>query len=244
MMGNSQKTVAWFSAGVSSAVAIKLALDEIDEIVYIHIDDQHEDTLRFLRDCEDWFGRKATVLQSTYGNVETACLMSGGSYGYINGPRGASCTRFLKKRVRKEWERTQADPLVYMWGMDAGEQRRMDRLPTSMPKQEHRCPLIEKGMTKELAHARLKASGIRRPAMYELGYHNNNCVGCVKGGMGYWNKIRVDFPDVFAARAALERRVGASCINGTYLDELDPSRGRHDGPIVDSCGIMCELMAL
>ena len=90
----------------------------------------------------------------------------------------------------------------------------------------------------------LKASGIKRPAMYDLGYQNNNCIGCVKGGMGYWNKIRVDFPDMFAARNKLERLIGYSIIKGAYLDELDPERGRKEGPIVEECGIMCELMSL
>jgi len=62
--------------------------------------------------------------------------------------------------------------------------------------------------------------------------------------MGYWNKIRVDFPDVFAARAKMERVCGGTCIKGVYLDELDPSRGRHEGPICDECGIWCEIMGL
>jgi hypothetical protein len=44
-------TVAWFSAGVSSAVATKLAIDQIDRVIYMHIDDQEEDTLRFVADC-------------------------------------------------------------------------------------------------------------------------------------------------------------------------------------------------
>ncbi len=46
------KTVSWFSAGVSSAVATKLAIDEIDEIIYIHIEDHHPDNMRFIGDCE------------------------------------------------------------------------------------------------------------------------------------------------------------------------------------------------
>jgi hypothetical protein len=66
----------------------------------------------------------------------------------------------------------------------------------------------------------------------------------VKGGKGYWNKIRTDFPAVFAARAKLEREVGASCIKGVFLDELPPDAGRHEGPICDDCGIMCELQAM
>ena len=51
-------------------------------------------------------------------------------------------------------------------------------------------------------------------------------------------------PEEFAERAKDERACGASCINGVFLDELDPERGRHEGPICDDCGILCELMAL
>jgi hypothetical protein len=29
-----------------------------------------------------------------------------------------------------------------------------------------------------------------------------------------------------------------------YLDELDPNAGRDQKPIVDDCGIMCELMRI
>ena len=77
--------------------------------------------------------------------------------------------------------------------------------------------------------------------MYDLGYYNNNCRGCVKGGMGYWNKIRVDFPEVFANRAKMERDIGASCIKGVYLDELDPSRGRMSEEVMQDCSIFCQL---
>ena len=78
-------------------------------------------------------------------------------------------------------------------------------------------------LTKEDTHAILNRLGIRRPAMYDLGYQNNNCIGCVKGGMGYWNKIRKDFPEVFERRAKLEREIEHSCIKGVFLDELDLS---------------------
>ena len=128
--------------------------------------------------------------------------------------------------------------------MDCDEEDRAQRIVDAMPEQSHRFPLIERRKTKAMAHEILKASGIRRPVMYDLGFHNNNCVGCVKGGAAYWNKIRHYFPGVFAARAALERRVGASCLNGKYLDELSPLAGRTMEPICDDCGIMCELVKL
>jgi len=237
------KTVSWFSAGVSSAVATKLCIDVVDEIIYIDIEDHHPDSMRFVMDCEKWFGKSIQILQSPYRCVENAVLSAGGR-GYINGPSGAACTRFLKRRVRREWEIEQRDKLQYIWGLDIDEKHRVERLELAMPDQTHIFPLIEKEMIKSDAHKILSASGIKRPKMYDLGYNNNNCIGCVKGGMGYWNKIRIDFPDVFNNRAKLERRVKATCIKGVYLDELSPDRGRHTKPICDDCGIFCEIIAI
>lgn len=237
-------TVSWFSAGVSSAVATKLAIDQIDRVIYTHIDDQHQDTMRFVMECQEWFGKPVEILQSEYQTVEAACLGAGGR-GYINGPGGAACTHRLKRQVRLDWQRDhEKEHLRFVWGIDFAERHRCIRLEETMPLQEHLFPLVEAGMTKEYAHKVLTASGIKRPAMYDLGYHNNNCVGCVKGGMGYWNKIRDDFPEVFSSRAKMERRIGATCIKGIYLDELDQERGRHLPPIVADCGIFCEMMGL
>lgn len=234
-------TVSWFSAGVSSAVATKLASDKVDKIIYTHINDQHPDTLRFIRDCESWIGKPIEILQSPVKTVADAmCFFPSRGFG-----RWSPCTKILKLRVRKSWEReNKGVPLRYVWGMDYQEAERASNLSDSMPNQEHIFPLIDRKLSKEQAHEILSASGIKRPAMYDLGYHNNNCVGCVKGGMGYWNKIRKDFPQVFQERAALERKLGGSFIKGTYLDELDPEAGRHAGPIVGDCGIFCELMGL
>jgi hypothetical protein len=59
--------------------------------------------------------------------------------------------------------------------------------------------------------------------------------------MGYWNKIRKDFPSVFEERARIEREVGASCIKGVYLDELEADRGRIEDEVMQECGIMCQI---
>lgn len=237
-------TIAFFSAGGSSAVATKLLIDEIDRILYTHIDDQHPDTLRFVKDCEQWFGKPVEMLQSPMKNVETACLKSGGR-GYINGPSGAACTKFLKRKVREDWLKWhEGTPIKLMWGFDYGEAHRCERVETTMPDQLHVFPLVDKKLSKTDVHKILTASGIKRPAIYDLGYSNNNCIGCVKGGMGYWNHIRKDFPAVFEARAKMERAIKATCIKGVYLDELDPERGRHSPPIVADCGILCEAIGL
>jgi len=208
-------TVSWFSAGVSSAVATKLAIDRVDKIFYIHIENQHPDTMRFVRDCERWFGKPVEVLQSPYKSVENVCRCK----RFINGPSGACCTRLLKKMVRQQYE-YELPPFIhlnYVWGMDLLETQRCARLQETMPDFGHIFPLIENNLTKEAAHKLLFANGIKRPLMYDLGYHNNNCVGCVKGGKGYWNKIRTDFPEAFTQMALLEREIGASCIRGGVL---------------------------
>lgn len=236
-------TVSYFSAGVSSAVATKLAIDQIDRIMYTHIEDHHPDTLRFMLACEKWFGNPVERWQSPYKNVDTACRYN----RFIRSPKtGAVCTKHLKRLVRQKFEYENEGNLRIVWGLDCDEQDRADKILANMPNHEHLFPLIEQGVTKEGAHQILNASGIKRPAMYDLGYNNNNCVGCIKGGMGYWNHIRVDFPEVFTARAKMEREIGFPILGNKYgwLDELDPERGRHTPPIVEDCGIMCELMAI
>ena len=231
--------VSWFSAGVSSAVATKTAINKYKDvkIMYIHIEDQHEDTMRFLHDCEKWFGQEIEILQSDLKNVENACLKC----GFVNSPYGASCTTILKKRVRKQWERKQTEDITYVWGFDLQEKNRAQRLFTSMPEFDHYFPLIENNITKQDAHGIMQKAGIKRPYMYELGYPNNNCIGCIKGGAGYWNKIRIDFPDVFEKRAKMERVIGGKVFKEFYLDELPENFGRDQKIIIPDCGFFCEV---
>ena len=230
--------VCWISAGVSSFIAGYVAGD-VDEWIYIDVEDQHNDSLRFIHDCEYVIGKQITVLKSPYRNVENAIRtarvikLQGGF---------APCTAWLKKRVRKEWEAEHNDiHLTYVWGMDRTETKRAERLQESMPQFSHEFPLIKQNISKEVAHYMLQELGIKRPIMYDLGYNNNNCVGCVKGGMGYWNKIRHDFPNVFQSRALLEREIGHSILKECYLDELDEDRGKGPGWIVPECDIFCML---
>jgi len=227
--------VLWFSCGVSSAIVAHLCKGELDEIIYNHVDDQHPDSLRFLRDVERLIGRTITITQSPYKSVESVCR----AFSFVNSARGAKCTHILKRRMRKEWEREHKGRHTYYWGYDCDEAARADTIAEAMPNHDHRFPLITHNLVKEDCHGMIASLGIRRPAMYDMGYQNNNCIGCVKGGKGYWNRIRKDFPHVFASRARLERDIGHSCIKGTFLDELDPEAGRNEPMIDMSCGVMC-----
>lgn len=236
-------TVAWLSAGVSSFIAAYLIRNEIDGFYYIDIDDQHPDSMRFIKDCEKFLGKPITILKSTLGSVENACLA--GACIHMQRTGFAPCTKLLKQRVRKEQfeELHKNDEITYVWGFDCSkhERGRAERVAEAMPQYEHRFPLMERSLTKQDAHAILNKLGISRPYMYDLGYQNNNCIGCVKGGMGYWNKIRKDFPEVFEARAKLERKLNSKCLKECFLDELPPDRGDAGSEIMEDCGIFCEI---
>lgn len=233
--------VCWISAGISSFVAGYLEKDTIDKFIYIDIADQHPDSIRFIKDCEKALGKGIEVLKSAeYDSVEDAIRAA----GVIRMARTgfAPCTAYLKKRVRKQWEHDHADyEITYVWGFDLNEKHRAENVTETMFEFKHEFPLIENSITKQDCHAMSARLGVKRPAMYDFGYNNNNCIGCVKGGMGYWNKIRVDFPDVFASRAKLERDLNCKCLKECFLDELEPDRGRMPEEILEDCGIFCEL---
>lgn len=229
--------VCWISAGVSSFIAGYLAKD-VDEFIYIDIDNQHPDSMRFIKDCENVLGKEIKILKSEYGDIQTVFR----TFRFIASAYGAKCTEVLKKRVRKRWEAEHKEyEITYVWGFDCDEKHRADRLEETMIEFNHEFPLIEKMLSKADVHGILDRLGIKRPVMYDMGYNNNNCIGCVKGGMGYWNKIRVDFPEVFEEMAKLEREIGNSCINGVFLDELEPNRGKIQDEIMPDCSIMCYL---
>jgi hypothetical protein len=236
--------VCWISSGVSSLIAAYLIKEKLDEVIYIHVDDQHPDSIRFIKDCESALGMKIQLLQSSYKSVDNVLR----AFNTNNTPWGCRCTEVLKKRVRKEWEQGRKD-LTYVWGIDVNEKHRCQNIIDENPYQNHIFPLVERGLTKEDCHGILRGLGIKRPVMYDMGYRNNNCIGCVKGGMGYWNKIRVDFPDVFDLRARQERECGhanlSERVDGKkvplYLDELAPGRGKIEDEIMGECGIYCMI---
>lgn len=231
------------SAGVSSFIAgwlYEQSGGQVDEWIYIHVNDQHPDSLRFVHDCAAFLGREIKILQSDKYSCVADVIRD---RKMVSSPSGAPCTGMLKKAVRKKWETEQytlgVTGFTYVWGMDSKESRRAENMHVNFPEFTHVFPLIDRCLSKNDCHVIIEKLGIEKPLMYRLGYGNNNCVGCVKGGMWYWNQIRKDFPEVFDSRAKLEREVGHSCINGCFLDELDPGRGTPGEEFGRPCSLAC-----
>lgn len=234
-----ERIICWFSCGATSAVACKLAIVSNAEklpirICYCDTRSEHPDNYRFIQECEEWFGKKIELLTNPkYKDVDDVIEKG----RYLNGVNGAKCTQQLKIAVRLKMQRPETDFHVY--GFDAGEVDRAMDFRSHYPNIRLVVPLIDRGLSKPDCLSMLREAGIKLPKMYELGYRNNNCIGCVKGGKGYWNKIRKDFPEVFARRAKQEREIGASMINGCFLDELPPNAGRYSSEPDISCEGVC-----
>lgn len=242
------RVIGWFSCGAPSAVAVKLALGDYPgrvEIVRIDTGSEHPDNARYIADCEEWYGQEIIQLRSEdYVDTWDVWVRE----RWLNGIEGARCTTELKKRVREAYERPDD---LHVWGYAAAPKREVDRanrMVEQTPGMAHAFPLIERGISKPEALGIIEMAGIELPAMYRLGYRNNNCIGCPKAGMGEWNMIRRDFPETFWRMARLERDIGHAILREgpekadrepIWLDELDPERGdiRTDPEV--SCSLNC-----
>lgn len=223
-----QRILCWFSCGAASTVATKLTLETYgatNEVLPVYCDtsaSEHPDNQRFITDCAEWFGRPITrIKHPEFSTVEEVF----DSKRYMSGIAGACCTAALKKLPRFNFQ-TRND--LHVFGFTADEMGR--RLDFEIRNFELRLVWIlrDKGITKQGCYQRLMEAGIELPAMYKLGYRNNNCIACVKAtSPGYWSKVREDFPEKFAKRARQSREIGCRLVrvNGRriFLDEL-PNR--------------------
>lgn len=246
------RIVCQFSCGAASAVATKLALAQYGErcvIINAYIEEEHPDNRRFGADCEVWFGQPIVQLRDI--KYDASAIKVFETVGFIKGPRGASCTTRIKRGLLDKWKE-HGDIMVL--GFTAEEQERADDFRERQPDKAVLFPLIERGLTKEDCKAMVERAGIKLPEMYLLGYDNANCIGCVKGGLGYFRAVREDFPVQFERLAQAEDKVAALHGENSYilrhrsgalkgqrfpLREL-PVGKSHRGEALPSCGLFCE----
>lgn len=240
-----QRVVSWFSCGIASMVATKLAIESGPVTIYnCEVREEHPDNARVLRECEDWFGQEIIQVGNDEFDRSTDAVFR--ETRFLVGPYGARCTAELKKSLRYEYGRV--DDRVVM-GYTKEEKHRAEQIVKNEPLLDLWPILIERNLTKADCHAIVKRAGIRIPTMYELGFKNNNCIGCVKGGAGYWNKVRKVFPERFAEMARIERELGRTICKvqkdgvrkRVFLDELPPDAGNYSEEPESQCGIFCQI---
>jgi 3'-phosphoadenosine 5'-phosphosulfate sulfotransferase (PAPS reductase)/FAD synthetase len=236
------RVISWFSCGAASAVATILSAIKYGQIeaVYCRVVEEHEDNLRFIDDFTQVTGIPVKVIvdEKHQGSIYEVFTKR----GFIKNQYGAPCTMILKKDMRKAYQQPND---IQVFGYTVEEQDRANRFIDGNNDVNDDFILIHNKVTKQDCYAHLTKLGLRLPVMYHLGYSNNNCIGCVKGGMGYWNKIRKDFPDRFEKMAKLERLIGHAVNKDesgpVYLDQLEPNRGRFKADMPADCGFTCEV---
>lgn len=214
---NNNDIVCWWSGGITSAVACKKAIDifGIDRCNLIMIDtkNEHPDTYRFKKDCEKWYGKTiSTISFSDYRkfddikNIEDVWL----KHVSLNTATGAICSTTLKRWVREEWEKENTYSYqVFGFEFEAREFRRAMGMKLNHSQVRPIFPLLMLGINKKDCINIVAESNIEPPKMYKYGFGNNNCfkTGCVQGGIGYWQKMKREFPDKFNKMAKIEHQL-------------------------------------
>lgn len=232
--------IAWFSCGITSAVACKIALRDYEDVQLYYIAGMlvHPDNERFISDCEKWYGQKINIVENGKYKNHFEVIKK---IRYINGVAGAPCTKELKKNVRTRLEK-ELNPENQIFGFEFSKKEinRAVRFSEQYPNSNPLYPLIENRLNKNECAGVLQNAGIEIPMMYKLGYNNNNCIGCVKGGKYYWNQIRKDFPDIFNKMVEIENSIGASAMK-TPLKDLNETEGNKNDEVQFECGLFCEI---
>jgi 3'-phosphoadenosine 5'-phosphosulfate sulfotransferase (PAPS reductase)/FAD synthetase len=244
MLWENGRVVAWFSCGAASAVAAHLAIKKYgSRVVVVNCDttnDEHPDNLRFRNDVQHWLGQEIVLIRSSkFQSVDDVFAQT----KYMSGIAGARCTTELKKVPRFAFQQIED---VHVFGLTLDEKHRIKKFEQENFELYVDWLLVENEITKNDCYEILAANGIKRPQMYELGFDNANCIGCVKSqSPRYWNLIRLNFPATFEKRATRSRDLGVRLVKHKgeriFLDELPATAGLNETIVKEriECGIFC-----
>jgi hypothetical protein len=194
-----------FSGGAASYVAAKLILEEFghDGVALIFADTliEDEDLYRFLKDAEETL--QHPIIRISEGRDPWTVFFDERMMG---NSRVDPCSKILKRKLLDRWRVENCTPdCTLVIGYDASEDFRFQPLKARMAPVNVRAPLLEQGVWKEQAYARVEADGLRLPRLYKMGFPHNNCGGfCVKAGHGSFALLLENLPARYAEHEAKE----------------------------------------
>lgn len=239
------RVIAWTSAGAASAVSGKLAQAKYGADVvfaYCETGGEHPDNERFLSDLEGWYGQEIIRLRNP---KYSSTWQVWEDRSYLAGIDGAPCTALLKIEPRVAFQRP-GDIHVFGYTSDSPDQKRANRLRLNYPDMLIETPLIDGGLDKRACLAMVENAGFDLPALYKLGFPNNNCIPCVKAtSPAYWALVRKTHPVEFERIAKLSRQLDVRLCRlpgdvRAFVDEI-PTDFPVTQPTVPSCDFLCHL---
>lgn len=206
-----EKIITWWSGGITSAVTCKICIDlyglENIRLIFIDTFNEDEDTYRFKKECEEWYGKEIETITGVgdkYNSIQDTWY----KHKSLNVATGAICSSLMKKRVREKWEKDNTWK-HQAFGFELDEVKRAKSMSMNHSHTKPIFPLMMYGYTKKDCITIVQEAGLEIPRMYQLGFLNNNCfqTGCVQGGIGYWQKMKREFNDKFEAMAKVEHEL-------------------------------------
>ena len=127
-----KKVICWWSGGITSAVACKVAIDLFGldncRIVMIDTGNEYPNTYRFKDDCSMWYGKDIEVITDIgkqYESIQDVWR----THKYLNVATGAICSTQLNRLVREKWqESVDFDHQVFGFEFDKKEFNRAKSL--------------------------------------------------------------------------------------------------------------------
>jgi len=206
------KIICWWSGGITSAVACKIAIDHYGKekcrSIFIDTGNEDYDTYRFKKDCEKWYGIEIESITGLSKEKFPTIQSVWRHYKSLNVANGAICSSTLKRDVRLKWQK-ENHYKHQVFGFDIDEPKRAKGMKINYLKAKAIYPLLLFAYSKKDCLNIVEQAGIKVPLAYVLGFKNNNCLKtmCIQGGIGYWQKVSRDMPEKFETMAAMEHEL-------------------------------------
>ena len=105
---NYKDIIAWWSGGVTSAVTCMICIETYGRsrvrVIFIDTHNEHEDTYRFKKDCEDWYKLPIETI-SNIGEEYKTIQDVWTKHKSLNVAHGAICSYKLKRQQCTQCER-------------------------------------------------------------------------------------------------------------------------------------------
>lgn len=164
------RVIAWWSGGITSAVACHWALQAFKNVAVVFLDtkrNEDEDTYRFLKDCETLYGCEIeTVSNPKYNSIEDVWR----EYNSLNTAHGAICSTELKREMRIGYQNLGVDYCqVFGFEFKKKEIKRHLAMRRNYPEINVISPLIEMKYNKKDCIKHFKSLGIEPPRALQNG---------------------------------------------------------------------------
>lgn len=214
MIESVSKVIVFYSGGISSFVAAKLAIEkygtEKTELVFTDTKTEDEDLYRFLKESADALSAKLKVLADGRDVWQVFSDVR-----FVGNSKVDPCSQYLKRKVAKKYVNETCDEsALLVFGIDEFETHRIPAIEKNYLPRRCWFPLTETIIGYSQRFEILRRLNIRPPRLYELGFSHNNCGGfCVKAGQAHFANLYRTMPERYNYHAQKELAAIKSGIN-------------------------------